>query len=195
MTSKPSKQAAANLSVPYIATSAAQILDLWKNDPAFPAFLVGLLGYSDEWADLPGLPTVARWDPARDTGPLITEALRVLAIECAMYLSSRDELAARVPIPVPVNEMLLALLAQIQLFSAIVGRTGWRVIHHPGPKPLDYTEGCVTHAYYTAAWGTPPERYWLDHTEAERRRRYLDGLPRQEGTVLGRGHSITFQPA
>ncbi|GAA2929418.1 hypothetical protein GCM10020221_26510 [Streptomyces thioluteus] len=45
------------------------------------------------------------------------------------------------------------------------------------------------------AWGGPPERYWIDHTEAQRRLGILRTKYEEAGFLkMGQAHVIDFPP-
>ena len=183
--------------VEHVATNADQILSRWTADPDFDAFRASSLNYSDEWKCFAGFPVVSQWSLERDVEPLFGEALRALAIKSALYLATGDLVTAEVPIAVPVDEMVHALLAQVQLFRGITDRTGAPAIHQTDQERFDYHHGCITHSYYTAAFNEePPPRYWLDHHEVDARRAHLRELYAQIGIHdLGRHHAIDFTTA
>ena len=57
---------------------------------------------------------------ASDAGPLLIEALRVLALKAAVFeLTDGDEQAAELLVPGPVDEMVHAVLAQFTVMTRI----------------------------------------------------------------------------
>ncbi|WP_241844670.1 hypothetical protein [Kitasatospora sp. CB01950] len=132
-----------------------------------------------------------------DKGPLLTEGLRAIALKAAVFALTGDERAAEVALPVLVDEMTHAMIAQPQLLARIAERTGFTLIHQTDQEHTDYTSGGYTHAAYLAAWGAePPTRYWLDKKEVDRR---LAILTKKYDSIgmgrSGREHSISFAAA
>jgi hypothetical protein len=71
--------------------------------------------YPDCWATFTGYPIIARWDLARDAGPLFEEALRVLALKAAVFeLSGGDGEAAELIISPPVSAAVVTAIAGIR---------------------------------------------------------------------------------
>ena len=183
--------------VEHVAANAHQILSRWEGDPDFAELCSAALQFSADRTRVAGFTLISQWSRERDAGPLVTEALRALAIKSAGYLATADLAAAEVPIPAPVEEMVHALLAQVQLLGGITDRTGAPAIQQTDLARSDYHHGCTTHSYYTAAWGEePPPRYWIDHHEVDARRAHLRELFERIGVHgLGRHHAINFAAA
>lgn len=180
-------------SVSSVAEAALQIVTRLESHPKFAEFKAASLTYSDEWQCFTGFPVISRWSLEADTPPLFHEGLRALALKAAVWAATGDDLAAEIPIAVPVDEMTHAMIAQSQLLRAITDRTGVRIVHQTDHEDTNYGPDTITHAYYTAAWGEPPARYWLDHHEVTARREHLAGLYEQIGMGRsGRQHSINF---
>lgn len=165
-------------------------------DPAFPAFRAASLLYSEDWQCFTGFPVISNWSLEGDSPDLFEEGLRALALKGALYLATGDDKIAEVPIAVPVDEMTHAMLAQAQLLHTISKRSGVPVIHQTDQEHTDYDRGTITYAYYSAAWGEPNPRYWLDHHEVAHRRDHLASLYSQIGMGRsGREHNIDFAAA
>ncbi|MFE2496579.1 hypothetical protein [Streptomyces scopuliridis] len=168
-----------------------------SRDPEFSAFTAAALKYDEAWTCFTGFPVISNWDLDADKRPLLTEGLRALALKAAVYeLGGQDENMTEIPIAVPVDEMMHAMIAQPQLLARIANRIGIAVIHQTDKEHHDYTTGDYTHTAYVHAWGTPPERYWVDHTEATRRLDILDGKYAAAGFLRsGKAHTIDFTTA
>ncbi|MFR9727562.1 hypothetical protein ACL02R_30005 [Streptomyces sp. MS19] len=176
-----------------VARRATEILTAIKADPEYRAFETATLEYSSDWECFTGFPVISQWHLEKDAPALLEEGLRALVLKAAVYEMTGDEHAAEIPVAVPVDEMSHAMIAQPQLLARITARVGVSVIHQTDQEHTDYRHGDYTHAAYIAAWGEPPERYWISHEETERRRAHLAtryasiGLRRS-----GREHSIDF---
>lgn len=177
-----------------VAERAHQIMVAIQADREYSAFEAATLEYSEDWQCFTGFPVISEWHLENDAPALLTEGLRALALKAAVYELTGDENAAEIPIAVPVDEMTHAMIAQPQLLARITERVGVSVIHQTDQEHTDYSRGDFTHSAYVAAWGEPPSRYWLDHSEVVRRRGLLAerydsiGLARS-----GREHRITFE--
>ncbi|WP_269859573.1 hypothetical protein [Streptomyces sp. RPT161] len=179
---------------PHIVAAAAEtILDGIEGDHEFPAFKTATLEYSGDRQCFTGFPVVSRWHLENDAPALFEEALRALALKAAVHALTADERAAEIAIAVPVDEMTHAMLAQAQLLNRIAEARGISIIHQTDQENTDYRAGGYTHECYCLAWGEPPERFWLDHEEVERRR---DMLARMYASIgldrSGREHQIDF---
>lgn len=143
------------------------------------AVLDGCKKYNSDWTDDYGRILIPEYSVERDAVPLIGDALRVMALKTAVYeLTDGNELAAELPVTVPVDNAIHAPTAQFTALSRIQQRTGHPFVHstvkeHEGGVP--WRLGDYTHQAYRAAYGPVYERYWIDAPEAERRRRILDG--------------------
>ncbi|MFF2522413.1 hypothetical protein [Streptomyces liangshanensis] len=179
-----------------VAVRAAEILTAIQSDPEFEAFTAAALAYDEAWTCFTGFPVISNWNLDDDKRPLLLEGLRALALKAAVYEMTSDEQATEIPIAVPVDEMMHAMIAQPQLLSRIAERVGVAVIHQTDQEHHDYATGDFTHTAYTAAWGEPAERYWLDHSEAGRRLAILDERYAAAGfRRSGKEHSIDFAAA
>ncbi|MFI9788519.1 hypothetical protein ACIHEI_34145 [Kitasatospora sp. NPDC051984] len=180
-----------------VGRRAAEILTRIEADPEFPAFEAATLEYSSDWQCFTGFPTIERWNLDADKGPLLAEGLCALALKAAVFELTGDERAAEVALPVPVDEMTHAMIAQPQLLARIAERTGFTLIHQTDQEHTDYTSGGYTHAAYRAAWNAePPTRYWLDKAEVDRRLAILAAKYDSIGMGRsGREHSIDFAAA
>ncbi|MFD8865990.1 hypothetical protein ACFV1F_16715 [Streptomyces sp. NPDC059590] len=178
----------------HVAEGAIQVLALLQADPEFDAFRAASLEYSDDWQCFTGFPVVSEWQLEKDAAPLFEEGLRALALKASVHALTGDEQAAEITIAVPVDEMTHAMLAQSQLLHRITARHGIQIIHQTDQEHVDYMSTGYTADCYRIAWGEPPARYWLDHTEVTRRREHLAGLYESIGMGRsGREHSIQFE--
>lgn len=176
-----------------VAEGAKQVIARLQGDIEFDRFMAASLNYSDEWQCFTGFPVVSQWKLEEDAAPLFEEALRALALKAAVHILTSDEKAAEIAIAVPVDEMTHAMLAQAQLLNRIAEHHGVSIIHQTDQEHTDYEHGDYTYQCYVAAWGEPPARYWLDHTEVTRRREHLAGLYTSIGMGRsGREHEIDF---
>ncbi|KUJ69202.1 hypothetical protein ACZ90_12690 [Streptomyces albus subsp. albus] len=177
-----------------IAEAASDILTRISEHPQYDAFKSASLEYSEDWQCFTGFPVISEWKLEDDAAPLLTEGLRALALKAAVYQHTQDDQAAEIAISVPVDEMTHAMLAQAQLLHRIVSDLGISIIHQTDQEHIDYMGTGYTADCYRAAWGDPPARYWLDHTEVLRRRGVLGELYQQIGMERsGRQHSIAFE--
>lgn len=152
--------------------------------------------WAPPWTMLTGLALVATLDLATDTGPLLREAVRILALRAAVYeLTGSDTTAATLVAPPPVDDTVRAVLAEHSLCRHLIDETGVRLVAQTTAWTLaGWQAGDYTYRCYRAAWGEPDPRYWLDADETRRRlailaRRYADiGI----GCHLRR-HSIRFE--
>ncbi|MFB9238373.1 hypothetical protein ACFFWC_22930 [Plantactinospora siamensis] len=178
-----------------VGARAAQILDAMQSHPGWERLNGSSMKYSTCWATFTGYPTVAQWSLDRDAGPLLVEALRVLALKAAVFeLTDGDENAAELLVPAPVDEMVHAVLAQFTLMSRMQADLGVIFPHATELEDFGYTRGCITDDYYAAAgWGEQPTRYWLDASEVNRRLAILNEHYGSAGIGRGgRSHDLTF---
>ncbi|PWR14856.1 hypothetical protein DKT69_13980 [Micromonospora sicca] len=178
-----------------VGQRAAEILDRMKEHPAHDRLHSSSMKYSSCWATFTGYPSISRWSLERDAGPLLTEALRVLALKAAVFeLAGGDEQAAELLVPAPVDEMIHAVLAQFTLMSRMQADLQVVFPHATELEEFTYTRGCITDAYYAAAgWGEQPLRYWLDSAEVSRRLAVLNAYYQQAGLGRdGRSHDFDF---
>ncbi|WP_328414998.1 hypothetical protein OG470_21965 [Micromonospora sp. NBC_00389] len=178
-----------------VGRRAAEILDQMRQHPAFDRLHSSSMKYSSCWATFTGYPAISRWSLDHDAAPLLTEALRVLALKAAVFdLSDGDEEAAELLVPAPVDEMIHAVLAQFTLMSRM--QTDLAVVfpHATELEEFTYTRGCLTDSYYAAAgWGDQPLRYWLDSAEVTRRLNELNAHYQSAGIGRdGRSHDFDF---
>jgi hypothetical protein len=161
-----------------IAERAREIHAAWMADPEMPAVLDGCKKYSSDWTDDYGQVLIPEYNVERDAPPLIDDALRVMALKTAVYeMTDGDELAAELPVSVPVDTAVHALCAQFTALSRVQQRTGHLFVHstvreHEAGRAWRW--GDYTHQAYKAAFGDIVARYWIDEPEAERRRQILD---------------------
>lgn len=186
---------AAVLTPETVGRRAAEILDGIKAHPLHKRLTGSSMRYSTCWATFTGYMTISEWNLDGDAGPLLDEALKVLALKAAVYeLTGGDEHAAELLVPSPVDEMVHAVLAQFTVMTRLQAALGVQFVHATELEEFAYTRGCVTDNYYAAAgWGEQPLRYWLDSAEVDRR---IAILNEQYGRVgIGRGgrsHVIDF---
>lgn len=179
-----------------VGRRAAQILGAMRANPAYDRLTGSSMKYAECWATFTGYPTISEWSLERDAGPLLEEALRVLALKAAVFeLSGGDEEAAELLVSAPVDEMVHAVLAQFTLMSRLQTDLGVTFPHATELERFTYTRGCDTDVLYAAAgWGEQPLRYWLDSAEVTRR---LDILNRHyEYAAIGRNgrsHGFDFE--
>lgn len=160
-----------------VAGRAREIQAAWMCDPEMGTVLDGCKKYSSDWSDDYGQFLIPQYSVERDAAPLIDDAVRVMAIKSAVYELTGDEVAAELPVTVPVDVAVHALTAQFTALSRVQQRTGRLFVHstvneHVVGTPWDV--GDYTHQVYEAAFGPVDERYWIGAEEAERRRRVLD---------------------
>lgn len=179
-----------------VGPRAAQILDAMHDHPGYERLRNSSMGYSTCWATFTGYPLISRWSLERDADPLLTEALRVLALKAAVYeLTDGDEQAAELLVSAPVDEMVHAVLAQATVLAQIQADLGVLFPHATELERFDYDRGCITDSYYAAAgWGEQPLRYWLDVKEVNRRLKILNAHYVQAGLGRdGRSHDFDFE--
>jgi hypothetical protein len=179
-----------------VGARAARILETMQAHPGYDRLSSSSMKYSTCWATFTGYPVVSRWSLQRDAGPLLTEALRVLALKAAVFeLSGGDEEAAELLVSAPVDEMVHAVLAQFTVMTRMQADLGVVFPHATELERFDYTRGCLTDEYYAAAeWGEQPPRYWLDSAEVTRRLAILNTRYGQAGIGQdGRSHDFDFE--
>jgi hypothetical protein len=176
-----------------VAVRANEILAAIKADEEYPAFVAATLQYDKDWTCFSGTPIISRYNQDTDKTPLLEEGLRALALKAAVFEMTGDENVAEVPIAIPVDEMTHAMIAQPQLLERITERVGVQVIHQTDQEHTDWRTGDYTHQAYQAAWGEPPERFWIDHEEALRRQAILNEKYEAAGFLnMGLSHVIDF---
>lgn len=182
-----------------VAQRALEILDAWMGDPEMGTVLDGCKKYSSDWSDDYGQFLIPNYSVERDAVPLIDDAVRVMALKSAVYELTGDEVAAELPVSVPVDVSVHALTAQFTALSRVQQRTGRLFVHstvneHVVGTPWDV--GDYTQQAYEAAFGPVDERYWIGAAEAERRRRVLDERYESIGiTERGMASEIAFAAA
>lgn len=182
-----------------VAQRALEILDAWMGDPEMGTVLEGCKKYSSDWSDDYGQFLIPNYSVERDAVSLIDDAVRVMALKSAVYELTGDEVAAELPVSVPVDVSVHALTAQFTALSRVQQRTGRLFVHstvneHVVGTPWDV--GDYTQQAYEAAFGPVDERYWIGAAEAERRRRVLDERYESIGiTERGMASEIAFAAA
>ncbi|GAA2770519.1 hypothetical protein [Streptomyces showdoensis] len=181
------------------AAHARTIHAAWLADPEMRTVLDGCAKYSSDWDDFYGGPLVSEYSVARDAKHLLDGALKVMALKSAVYELTGDELAAELPVPVPLDVTTHALCAQFTALSRVQARTGHLFVHstvneHTVETP--WRAGDYTHQAYRQAFGPVDERYWIDAPEAERRRNILDAKYASIGiTDRGMTSAVAYPPA
>jgi hypothetical protein len=178
-----------------VGERAAQIMRGLQAHPGYERLRSSSMKYSTCWATFTGFPLISKWSLDRDAEPLLTEALRVLALKAAVFeLTEGDERAAELLVPAPIDEMVHAVLAQFTVMSGMQADLELTFPHATELERFEYDRGCVTDAYYHAAgWGEQPLRYWLSSADVERRLRILNS--RYQAAAIGqdgRSHGIDF---
>ena len=183
------------LSPERVGSRAAQILDAVRDHPDWDRLSSSSMRFSACRVTFTGYPLIRRWDLARDARPLLTEALRVLALKAAVFeVSGGDEAAGDLPAPAPVEEMVHAVHVQFTVMTRMQIDLGVIFPLATGLERFDYDRGCPTDIYYAAAgWGSQPLRYWLDAPEAARRLAILNEHYAGTGFgAAGSGHDLDF---
>lgn len=178
-----------------VGTRAAEILSQMQAHPLWERFTTSSMKYSPCWATYTGMPSISKFDLDTDGQYLLVEAMRALALKAAVFdLSGGDEEAAELLLPLPVDDMVHAVLAQHTVMSRIEHDLGVLFPHDTALESFSYHRGCVTDEYYAAAgWGEQPLRYWLDSAETNRRISHLNELYGNVGiSEGGRSHDIDF---
>ncbi|QCX75476.1 hypothetical protein C9F11_08935 [Streptomyces sp. YIM 121038] len=182
-----------------VAERARVIRAAWLADEEMTTVLKGCEKYTSDWDDFYGGPLVSRYSVERDAAPLLQDAVKVMALKAAVYEMTGDELAAELPVPVPVDVTCHALCAQITVLSRVQARTGHLFVHSTVNEHANGTPwrlGDYTHQAYRLAYGPVDERYWIDADEAERRREILDARYASIGiTDRGMTSSIAYASA
>lgn len=179
-----------------VGRHAKQILADIHGDEEYTRLVDTCQRYNSDWTCQTGTVTIDRFDLEADAEPLIEEAFRALALKAAMFELTGSEAAAEIGIPLPVDEVVHAVLAQRGLLGRMTRRTGVQFVHMTdleNEAPPYLTDG-FTAVCYAAAFGTqPPERYWLDAATSARRtailKKRLDSIGLYD---MGRRHGITF---
>ncbi|UQA94556.1 hypothetical protein [Streptomyces halobius] len=159
-----------------VAERAREILEAWQADEEFGRLWEGCAKYSSDWDDFYGYPIVENYDAVGDAPVLFKETTRAMALKSAMYeLTDGDEKAAELPLPVPVDVMSHALMAQFTLLSRMQDRTGIKFVHmtdmEEGQSGGTWDFDDFTHQCYRAAFGPVNIRFWIGKDETERRRK------------------------
>lgn len=179
-----------------VGERAAQILGAMQDHPGYHRLRSSSMKYSTCWATFTGYPLVSQWSLERDADPLLTEALRVLALKAAVFeLTDSNEDAAELLVSAPVDEMVHAVLAQFTVMTRMQSDLRITFPHATELERFDYRHGCITDDYYAAAgWGEQPPRYWLDSSEVDRRLAILNDRYGQAGFGRdGRSHDLDFE--
>lgn len=178
-----------------VGRRAADILGQMQKHQGYGRLKSSSMRYTDCWATFTGYPTLSRWSLERDAGPLLDEALKVLALKAAVYeITGGDEEAAELLVSAPVDEMIHAVLAQFTVMTGMQRDLGVTFPHATDKEDFSYSRGCDTDTFYAAAgWGEQPLRYWLDSAEVGRRLAILNARYNLAGIGTdGRSHDIDF---
>ncbi len=174
-----------------VGDRADAILGAIMTDEDFKRLVSSTSLYASCWSTFTGYPIVANFDLDTDTQPLLSEALKVLALKAAVFeLTDGDETAAELLVPAPVDEMVHAVLAQHTLVVQLQHRLGVALVHMTDRERFGWETGDYTeHCYRAAGWDDPPARYWIPAGEAARRLAILDARYRSIG-VTGGGRRV-----
>ncbi|MFF3243251.1 hypothetical protein ACFYWY_05810 [Streptomyces sp. NPDC002870] len=155
-----------------VAERAREIVRIIEADPEFARLRTACAKYDEDWQSFTGYALVDGFDVEADTVPLFPEALRAMAIKSAVYeMTDGDEQAAEIPVSVPVDEMIHALVAQFTVLSRVQERTGIRFVHATDREQIGgWDHGDYTHQVYRAAWGPLNERFWIGKAETVKRK-------------------------
>lgn len=178
-----------------VGLRSAEILEQMQAHPLWERFTTSSMKYSPCWATYTGMPAISKFDLDRDGQPLLVEAMRALALKAAVYeLTGGDEKISELLLPLPVDDMVHAVLAQHTVMAHIERDLGVLFPHDTALEDFAYHRGCDTDTFYAAAgWGEQPLRYWLDTTEVDRRIAHLNDLYGSVGIAAGgRSHDIDF---
>ena len=136
--------------------------------------------YSSDWTDFYGYPIITDYDAVADAPGLFKEAVRAMALKSAVWdLTDGNEATAELPMPVPVDTMTHAMMAQFSLLTRMMQRHNIQFVHmtdmEHGNTAWDH--GDYTHEVYELAYGEDVNpRFWIGAEETERRRKALDVL-------------------
>jgi hypothetical protein len=179
-----------------VGARAAEILDQMQAHALWERFTTSSMKYSPCWATYTGMPAISKFDLDRDGQHLLVEAMRALALKAAVYeLSGGDEQVSELLLPLPVDDMVHAVLAQHTVMARVERDLGVLFPHDTALEDFAYFRGCDTDTYYAAAgWGAQPLRYWLGTVEVEKRITHLNSLYGSIGVSSGgRSHDIDFE--
>lgn len=184
------------MDVQVVGKRAAKIYATIHGDAEFQRLERSTKLYTDCWATFSGYPIICEYNQVTDTPPLFREGLRLLSLKAAVWqLTNGDEKVSELLAPLPVDEMVHAILAQTNLVLRLIDRHGIPFVHMTDTEEFAYETGCFTDQCYVAAgWGEPNRRYWIGGTEARRRLNILDTAYQKIGIGgFGRHHSLTFE--
>ncbi|MGW6455587.1 hypothetical protein ACWF94_06600 [Streptomyces sp. NPDC055078] len=179
-----------------VAVRAREIRDAIETDPEFGRLWATCAKYSSDWDDFYGYPIVVDYDAIGDAPELFKETIRAMALKSAVFeLTNGNERAAELPVPVPVDTMSHALMAQFTLLCRMQQRQGIQFVHMTDMEDGDgggtWDHGDYTHQVYREAFGPINERFWIGAAETERRRRVLDQVYAGIG-VTERGKKVAI---
>ncbi|MFE7467433.1 hypothetical protein ACFU6R_25475 [Streptomyces sp. NPDC057499] len=177
-----------------VAERAQEIYATLMADPEIGRLEKAVSQYSSDWDDFYGYPIIVEYNAVTDAPGLFKEAIRAMAIKSAVWdLTGGDERTAELPLPVPVDTMTHAMMAQFSLLTRMMGRHGIQFVHmtdmEHGNSAWDH--GDYTHQVYKTAFGDLNPRYWIGAEETERRRLVLDTLYAGIG-VTERGKRVSI---
>ncbi|WP_405644992.1 hypothetical protein [Streptomyces uncialis] len=179
-----------------VAVRAREIRDAIETDREFARLWETCAKYSADWTDFHGYPIIENYDALADAPAMFRETIRTMALKSAVYdLTNGDERAAELPVPVPVDVMSHALMAQFTLLCRIQSRGRFQFVHMTDLEEGDgggtWDHGDYTHQVYREAFGPINERFWIGAAETERRRRVLDQVYAGIG-VTERGKKVAI---
>ncbi|MER5490148.1 hypothetical protein ACSMX9_13005 [Streptomyces sp. LE64] len=179
-----------------VAERARGILATIEADPEFGRLWDTCAKYSSDWDDFYGYPVIPDYDAIGDAPALFKETVRGMALKSAVFaLTDGDEEAAELPLPVPVDVMSHALMAQFTLLCRMQERGGFQFVHmtdmEEGPGGGAWDHGDYTHQCYKSAFGDVHPRFWIGSAETERRRAVLDEVYARIG-VTDRGKRVSI---
>lgn len=183
-----------------VAERARAIHDVLAGDPEIARLETAVSKYSSDWDDFYGYPIIVDYDAVADAPGLFKEALRAMALKSAVWdLTSGDEQKSELPVPVPVDTMTHAMMAQFSLLTRMMQRHGVQFVHMTDMEHgiSEWDHGDYTHECYKRAFGEDVNpRYWIGAKETERRRKVLDGIYAGIGvTERGRKVAIAYGAA
>lgn len=182
-----------------VAVRAREIHATLMADPEIGRLERAVSQYSSDWDDFYGYPLIVKYDAVGDAPGLFKEAVRAMALKSAVWdLTGGDEQASELPMPVPVDTMSHAMMAQFSLLTRMMKRHKIQFVHMTDMEHgnVAWDHGDYTHQCYRAAWGPVNERYWIGAGETERRRTVLDSLYEGIGvTERGKKVAIAFGAA
>ncbi|GAA2627515.1 hypothetical protein [Streptomyces axinellae] len=178
-----------------VAVRAREIHAALMSDPEIGRLEAAVSQYTSDWDDFYGYPLVTTYDAEADAPGLFKEAVRAMAIKSAVWdITDGNESAAELPMPVPVDTMTHAMMAQFSLLTRMMQRHGIQFVHMTDLEHRNsaWDHGDYTHEVYQLAYGEDVNpRFWIGAEETERRRKVLDVLYEGIG-VSERGKKVAI---